>query len=268
VSRVAEGKDYGLVVDYWGVLTHLQEALAAFTSSDVAGALRPKSAVRATLDARHRTTLRFFQQVERTDIEACLQVLKEEEARAEFDLAFRRFAQSMNILWPDPGARQYLQDFLWLAGIREMARVRFQDERLGLRKLQPKVRLLIHQHVQSQGLEPSSKPSSEARASSTGGEDKALGFDETGVAISRLLDAGDRLPGSVPHPGEDSRDLARRILAELEPLLVIDWTQKEEVRRKMRAAVKARLRQAGFSRDSTDALVPTVMDIIQARLAR
>ena len=34
VNRTADGKDYGLVVDYYGVVNHLTEALAAYTAAD------------------------------------------------------------------------------------------------------------------------------------------------------------------------------------------------------------------------------------------
>ena len=40
VNRTADGKDYGLVVDYYGVAAHLTEALAAYTSEDLDGTLR------------------------------------------------------------------------------------------------------------------------------------------------------------------------------------------------------------------------------------
>jgi type I restriction enzyme R subunit len=38
VNRTADGKTYGLVVDYWGVSEALQEALAIFAPTDVKGA--------------------------------------------------------------------------------------------------------------------------------------------------------------------------------------------------------------------------------------
>jgi len=42
VNRKADGKTYGLVVDYWGVSDDLQRALAIFSPSDVKGAMKPK----------------------------------------------------------------------------------------------------------------------------------------------------------------------------------------------------------------------------------
>src|SRR5256885_8426267 len=41
VNRRADKKTYGLVVDYWGVSTALQEALAIFAPGDIQGAMEP-----------------------------------------------------------------------------------------------------------------------------------------------------------------------------------------------------------------------------------
>ena len=35
VNRTADNKDYGLIIDYWGVSEALQEALAVFSPSDI-----------------------------------------------------------------------------------------------------------------------------------------------------------------------------------------------------------------------------------------
>src|SRR5262249_10806490 len=104
VNRTADGKDYGLVVDYWGVALSLEQALSIFSSSDIQGALKPKTDVLPRLESYHRTTMRFFAKLRRDDVEACIRVLEPEDARAEFELAFKRFARAMDMLLPDPAA--------------------------------------------------------------------------------------------------------------------------------------------------------------------
>ena len=46
-----------------------------------------------------------------------MRVLEPEDVRAEFDLAFRRFSQSMDMLLPDRRALPYRGDLLWLGKI-------------------------------------------------------------------------------------------------------------------------------------------------------
>ena len=60
VNRTADGKDYGLVVDYWGVALFLEQALSIFSASDIQGALTPKTDVLPRLESYHRTAMRFF----------------------------------------------------------------------------------------------------------------------------------------------------------------------------------------------------------------
>ena len=104
-------KTYGLVVDYWGVSAKLKEALAIFSSSEVQGALTPNVDELPRLESRHAGAMRFFREVgDRDDLNACVQVLEPEDVRAAFDLAFRRFSQSMDMLLPDRRALAYHGD--------------------------------------------------------------------------------------------------------------------------------------------------------------
>lgn len=147
VNRTANGKDFGLVVDYWGVGTDLKRALAIFAPSDVHGALRPKSELLPRLESAHRTVTRFLDGLTRDDVEGCLRVLEPEDTRAEFDVAFHRFAVAMDMLLPDPAALAFAADMKWLAKMRNAARVRFRDQRMDLTGCREKVRELIDEHV-------------------------------------------------------------------------------------------------------------------------
>ena len=77
------------------------------------------------------------------DLNACVQVLEPEDVRAAFDLAFRRFSQSMDMLLPDPRALACHADLRWLGKIRGAARARYRDDRLDLSGCGEKVRRLI-----------------------------------------------------------------------------------------------------------------------------
>ncbi len=147
-------KTYGLVVDYWGVSANLQEALDIFSTTEIQGALTPNVDELPRLQSRHAAAMRFFQSVADTsDLDACVRVLEPEDVRAEFDLAFRRFSQSMDMLLPDQRALAYHADLRWLGKIRGTARARYRDDRLDLSGCGEKVRQLIADAVVADGIE-------------------------------------------------------------------------------------------------------------------
>ena len=149
-----EEKSYGLVVDYWGVSAKLQDALTIFSTTDVQGALTPSVDELPRLQSRHAAAMRFFRSVaDPNDLNACVQVLEPEDVRAEFDLAFRRFSQSMDMLLPDRRALAYHADLRWLGKIRGAARARYRDDRLDLSGCGEKVRKLIADAVAADGVQ-------------------------------------------------------------------------------------------------------------------
>ena len=150
---LGEEKTYGLVVDYWGVSAKLQDALAVFSTTDVQGALAPNVDELPRLESRHAAAMKFFQPVADTDdLDACVRVLEPEDVRAAFDLAFRRFSQSMDMLLPDPRALAYHADLRRLGKIRGTARARYRDDRLDLSGCGEKVRKLIADAVAADGI--------------------------------------------------------------------------------------------------------------------
>ena len=158
VARVnrplGEVKTYGLVVDYWGVSAKLQDALAVFSTTDVQGALTPNVDELPRLESRHAAAMKFFGTVaDKDDLDACVRALEPEDVRAGFDLAFRRFGRSMDMLLPDPRALAYHADLRWLGKVRGAARARYRDDRLDLSGCGEKVRALIADAVAADGIQ-------------------------------------------------------------------------------------------------------------------
>lgn len=154
VNRPADQKTYGLIVDYWGVSEALQEALAIFAPSEVQGAMTPKTDELPRLQARHAEALRFFARVkDKDDLDECITVLEPEDVRAEFDAAFRRFSQSLDMMLPDPRALPYVDDLRWVGKIRKAAGARFRDDRLDVSDCGAKVRKLIEDAVIAEGIQ-------------------------------------------------------------------------------------------------------------------
>jgi type I restriction enzyme R subunit len=154
VNRTADHKTYGLIVDYWGVSEALQEALAIFAPSDVKEALTPKIDELPRLQARHAAALRFFVNVrDKDDLNACVAVLEPEDIRDEFDQAFKRFAQSLDMMLPDTRALPYKSDARWLGKIRATAAARYRDGKLDISDCGAKVRELIEEAVIAEGIQ-------------------------------------------------------------------------------------------------------------------
>ena len=132
----------------------LQDALAVFSTTDVQGALTPNVDELPRLESRHAAAMKFLGTVADTnDLDACVRVLEPEDVRAGFDLAFRRFGQSMDMLLPDPRALAYHADLRWLGKIRGTARARYRDDRLDLSGCGEKVRALIADAVVADGIQ-------------------------------------------------------------------------------------------------------------------
>ena len=155
VNRVFDDtKTYGLIVDYWGVSDALQEALAIFAPSDVMGAMTPKGDELPRLQARHAAALRVFVGVkDKDDLEACVAVLEPEDVRADFDLAWKRFSQSLDMILPDASALPYVSDARWLGKIRATAAAKYRDSTIDISDCGAKVRKLIEDAVIAEGIQ-------------------------------------------------------------------------------------------------------------------
>ncbi|MCB0220579.1 MAG: HsdR family type I site-specific deoxyribonuclease [Chrysiogenetes bacterium] len=157
VNRRAEGKDgvekdYGLVVDYWGISQELQDALAIFDPKDIQGTLTDIRDELPRLQQRHRRVMRYFEKVPKDDLESCIRALEPEDRRAEFEAEFRKFVQSLDMVLPDPEGLAYKADLHWLAKLRAAARARFIDPRMDLTGCGAKVKKLIEEYLRAEGI--------------------------------------------------------------------------------------------------------------------
>ncbi|MEX1363584.1 MAG: type I restriction enzyme endonuclease domain-containing protein, partial [Nannocystaceae bacterium] len=153
-DKDGRSKTYGLVVDYWGVSDKLQEALSLFTSEDVQQAMTPKADELPRLEVRHQAALRFFSGIkDRHKLGECLQVLHDDDVFAQFDLAFRNFAQSLDMLYPDPRALPFVGDAKWLGKVRKAARARPDRAGPDMSDCGAKVQRLIEEAVIADGVQ-------------------------------------------------------------------------------------------------------------------
>ena len=98
-----------------------------------------------------------------------------------------------------------------------------------------------------------------------------IGLDARGFAIYGLLEQ--QRPATVKEGqatyNEANRDLALLIDEAVEPFTnLVDWWQKDDVQRQMRAKIKRQLRASGIEADTVDALASDIVDLAKVRLDR
>ncbi|WP_324751200.1 HsdR family type I site-specific deoxyribonuclease [Sphingomonas sp. LY54] len=179
VNRTGHGKQFGIVVDYYGVAKHLKEALAAYSDEDVEGALTSIKDQVPVLRDRHLRVIDLFRRGGLDgidDVEAAVNALCSERLRAEFAVKLKAFLTSLDAILPRPEGLPYSRDAKTLAYIHARARNRYKDmPQLG-RDVGGKVRRLIDEHVISLGIDPKIAPTQltdanfDGHVGSTGGD--------------------------------------------------------------------------------------------------
>ena len=162
VNRTATKKRAGIVVDYYGVLQHLKEALAAYSAEDVEGALQSLKDELPRLRDRHARVVALFTDrgvpsIE--DADACVELLRDERLRAEFNVKLKVFLATLDVVLPRPEGLPYVKDAKALTFIQVRARNLYRDGGRPIgREVGEKVRELIDEHVISLGINPSIPP--------------------------------------------------------------------------------------------------------------
>ena len=161
VNRVYTNKTHGLVVDYYGVGHHLKEALSIYSPEDIDGGPTSIKDELPKLADRHKRCLALFYDQgikDIADVDACVELLRDERIRADFIVRLRKFLESLDIVMPRPEAVPYLRDAKILGFICKAAANLYRDEQLNILGAGPKVRNLIDKHIESQGVDPRIPP--------------------------------------------------------------------------------------------------------------
>jgi len=173
VNRLHEGKDFGYILDYWGVLGELDQALtsysalADFEEGDVTGSIR---SVREEVDklGQHHTDLwDVFTGVENTtDIEQMERHLADEERRHTFYERLTAFARALQLALSteyyhtsvsEAQQERYLQDLKYFTSLRRSARIRYA-EAVDFGEYERRVEKLLDTHVAVDDVERVVRP--------------------------------------------------------------------------------------------------------------
>lgn len=162
VNRLQDGKEFGYIIDYRGVLENLDQALslysslAEFDAVDLADVWRDVSEEIAKLPQKHSDVWDVFKGVKnRKDVEGYELLLADDALRARFYERFRDFGSTLGIamaserfLSETPAAEQerYRQDLKFFGNLRVAVQRRYA-ERISYAEYEPKIRKLIDTHV-------------------------------------------------------------------------------------------------------------------------
>lgn len=166
VNRLSEGKEFGFILDYFGVLSELDKALDLYTSlaefdrEDLRLALTDVSEEAAKLPCRHYELWEVFEGLdERMDEVTFERSLADDESREQFYEKFSAFNRTMSVALSsakfvsdtsDDWLRRYKKDLVFFQKLRAKLKQRYAEE-LDFREHEERVQKLIDSHTASSG---------------------------------------------------------------------------------------------------------------------
>lgn len=165
VNRVCEGKDFGYIIDYYGVLKELNDAVnlyGDYNSSDIEGTMTDVSEEIKKLPQLHSNVWDFFKTVSnKKDLEAYSQLLRDETVRQEFYEKMTAFARSMKVAlssmkffkeFSEAEIKKYKEDLSMFLNLRNTVQKRFSDT-IDYRKYEVQIQKLMDTHISSGKVE-------------------------------------------------------------------------------------------------------------------
>lgn len=162
VNRLHEGKEFGYILDYRGVLGELDTAMALYRSlanyetDELQGTLIDVEAQIANLPQKHSELWAIFAPVRHTrDTEAYERLLADDNLREEFYHALSAFARALGVAisaakflekTPREKVERYKSDLKFFANLRTAVRRRYAEE-IDFGEYEAKIQKLIDTHV-------------------------------------------------------------------------------------------------------------------------
>ncbi|MFA6962935.1 MAG: HsdR family type I site-specific deoxyribonuclease [Opitutaceae bacterium] len=162
VNRLYEGKEYGLILDYSGVIEDLDDAidfytkLAEFDTEDLSETVNHLEDEAAKLPQLHSDVWELFPKLKgTTDPEPFAESLRDDEKRSRFYDRFSLFARTLSMALastnflsgtPEAKIQRYKADLKFFSNLRAEVAMRFQ-ERIDFSEYEPKIQKLLDTHV-------------------------------------------------------------------------------------------------------------------------
>jgi type I restriction enzyme R subunit len=162
VNRICEGKEFGYIIDYYGILGELDKALTAYSAlagfdeKDLENALTNMLDEVRNLPQRHSELWDIFKTVQnRKDELAYQELLADEELRLQFYEALSAYARTLQTALAsnkfiaetdDRTITRYKEDLKFFMGLRQAVRQRY-GEAVDFKEYEERIRKLVDDHV-------------------------------------------------------------------------------------------------------------------------
>ena len=162
VNRVYEGKDYGLIVDYYGIIDHLDKALEVYTAckddlkAHLESVLTNIDKGWADLDQLHSRIWDTFKQVRnKSDQEVMEKAVADPEVRQDFYDRLSRFVRTLKLATasidfheqtPPEKVERYRQDLRYFMGLRASVARRYAES-VDFKQYQAAIQKLLDTYV-------------------------------------------------------------------------------------------------------------------------
>lgn len=169
VNRVCDDKEFGYIIDYYGVLKELDEALELYSNYDE----EEQEAFRETLQSVDTEIAKLPQKYSdlwdlfkaipnKRDLEAYAQSLRRDDRRQEFYERLTAYASCLKIALstrefhvrtPEEDVRRYKDDLNMFVKLRSVVRLRYSDA-IDYRQYESQIQKLMNRHVESGTVRP------------------------------------------------------------------------------------------------------------------
>jgi type I restriction enzyme R subunit len=169
VNRIFPDKDYGYIIDYYGVLGALDEALAIYSSfeefdeEDLEGTLTNIEEEIRKLPQRHSELWDLFKSIDnKKDAEAYQQLLRDEAKRVVFYEKLAMYARILKLALSsiefhnktdDKFINNYKEDLNFFVKLRKTVIQRYSDA-IDYKQYEGQIQKLIDTHIQTDKVEP------------------------------------------------------------------------------------------------------------------
>jgi type I restriction enzyme R subunit len=173
VNRLSGGKDFGFIMDYYGVLQKLGEAmdiysaLPGFEKEELAGTVTDVAEEVASLPQKHSELWDVFKTVKGSkDKEKYERLLADEEIRGKFYEKLNAYHRTLGIALstmqflhekPEKTIQRYKDDLAFLLKLRVSVKQRYAEQ-VDYKEYEKKVQKLIDTHVRSEGIQQVTPP--------------------------------------------------------------------------------------------------------------
>ncbi len=172
VNRLAEGKDYGEIIDYYGLLTELDEALLTYSNigdfdeEDIQDALVSAQEEIKKLPQLHSDLWEIFNGINKYDVEAYEQHLKYEDDRDKFYDKLSQYSKVLQLALgnfkfleetPEKKIVTYKNDLKFFLNLRVSLKSRYAES-IDRKEYEAKIQKLIDTYVTSDEIIQVSEP--------------------------------------------------------------------------------------------------------------